>query len=86
MASDISVFFSQASGTSIIMTSGRERPVISRSSTIISMVAESDLPGSTMGRISRISSPNQSLFKSSSRDFMRDTLPRRVFISPLWHM
>src|SRR5690606_19443660 len=86
LASDISGFFSQASGTSIIMTSGNERPVIINNSTTMSIEAESDLPGNTIGRMFFISFPNHLLSISSWRENILATLPLKVFISPLWHM
>ena len=60
------VCFSHASGTNIIITSGSDLPVESRSSTAISIEQESDFPGRIIGSIFLISSPKNSLSRSSS--------------------
>ena len=45
--------------------------------------AESDLFGRIIGNTDLISTPNKSLLSNASRESIRDTLPRRVLISPL---
>ena len=78
--------FSHASGTSIIITSGSDLPVSKRSSTTISIDAESDFPFKITGKILLMSSPNKFDFNSSSLDAILLMLPLMVFISPLWHI
>ena len=82
----ISICFSHASGTSIIITSGSDLPVSKRSSTTMSMEAESDFPLKITGKISFMSSPNKSESNSSSLEFILLIFPLTVLISPLWHM
>ena len=76
--------FSHASGTSIIIISGKDLPEINKSSTTISMDAESDFPGKMIGKtLFRSSLLIKGELNSSSRAFILLILPFNVLISPL---
>ncbi len=78
---------SQASGMSIIMTCGRERPLRVSSSIMLSMYAESDCPPDTTGNSISISSRlNDADCRLFSLVFSQLRLPCMVLISPLWAM
>ena len=79
-------WFDHGSGIIIITACGSERPASTRSSSVLSNIAESLPLGLTMGRIFFTSSPNTSDSNSASRAFIQLMLPRRVLISPLWAM
>ncbi len=78
--------FPYASGTSIIITWGIERPLATRKSTRLSSEAESLPPSRMMGLKSPRCSPNASEASSADRERIHPWLPRRVLISPLWAM
>src|SRR5687767_12257865 len=77
----------QASGISIIITCGKERPLSVSNSTTLSRLAESDWVGSQIGRI--ISSSSRLKYwevKAASAAAIQLVLPFTVLISPLWAM
>ena len=76
----------QASGIIINTASCSLRPLISRNSSTLSKVPESEQSGSTMGNSFGRSSPKRSERTTPSREFMALVLPSRVLISPLWLM
>jgi hypothetical protein len=65
---------------------GKDRPFITRNSSTLSNVAESDRPSRVTGRTFFRSSPSAAYRHSASRAFIQLMLPRRVLISPLWAM
>ena len=71
------------SGTITLMAWGRERPLMTKNSNTLSRLAESLMPGCTMGEILRMS-PSASLLSTLSRACIQPRLPRMVLISPLW--
>ena len=62
---------------------GKSIPFITRNSSVLSSIAESEPAAFTTGRILSISSSITALSIISSRASIRSTLPRMVFISPL---
>ena len=75
-----------ASGIIIITACGSERPASMSSSSTLSNVAVSELPGGTIG-MTFCRSPRNSLEAScDSRARIQLTLPMSVLISPLWAM
>ncbi len=76
----------QASGISMAMTCGSERPDWCRNSTALSSEEESDPSGTITGNRSLILSPKAGLSKTDWRAPIQFTLPRMVLISPLWAM
>jgi len=76
----------QASGIIIMTASCSVRPVISRNSSALSNVPESEQSGSMMGKSFFSSGPNRSLCSTPSRACIQLMFPRSVLISPLWHM
>ena len=75
-----------ASGIIVMIDSGRLRPVMSRNSSTLSKLPESEQLGSMIGKSFSSSSPNSSERSTPSRAFIQLQLPSRVLISPLWHM
>ena len=76
----------QASGIIIITASCSVRPFISRNSSTLSKLLESEPFGCTTGKSLCRSSPKALFVILPSREFMELTLPSRVLISPLWLM
>ncbi len=72
-----------ASGMSMAMTCGSERPDWYRNSTALSSEAESLPPGTITGNSLSISLPCSGLSSTDCRAFIQLTLPRMVLISPL---
>ena len=79
-------WFDHGSGIIIIIACGSERPARTRSSSVLSNIAESLPFGLTIGRIFFVSSPKRSDSNSASRACIQLMLPRSVLISPLWAM
>ena len=75
--------FDQASGTSMVLAIGAERPARTSTSNTESSAAESELPGATIGLMSSASSPKCSLDIRISWLFSQFRLPFSVLISPL---
>src|SRR5690554_6475476 len=77
----------QASGTSIIITCGRDLPVNVSNSTIKSRLAESENLLSVIGiNFFNSSSVKNADFIKLSLDLILLRLPRIVLISPLWEI
>ena len=74
------------SGIVTITASGSSMPFITRNSSVLSSMAESDPAVLMTGRILSISSCMTGLTIVSSRASMRSALPRIVLISPLWRI
>ncbi|MNC95183.1 hypothetical protein D3C83_122380 [compost metagenome] len=74
----------QGSGIIIMTAWATGRPARTRSSRVLSNIAESEPLGLMMGRILAMSSPKASDSKRASRACIQLMLPRRVLISPLW--
>ena len=72
------------SGTMMAMAWGSDSPLMTRNSNTLSMLAESLMPGCTMGLMS-LMSPKAPPKSTLSRAFIHPRLPRMVLISPLWH-
>ena len=70
------------SGTMMLMAWGSDRPLMTKNSSTLSRLAESLIPGCTMGLRSFVS-PSVSLPSTLSLAFIQARLPRMVFISPL---
>ena len=79
-------FVLQASGITIIMACGSERPESSSSSMALSIMAESLPPGVMMGKSFLMSSPNSGERSTDSRACIQLMLPLSVLISPLCAM
>ncbi len=74
----------QASGTSIVLAIGADRPARTSTSNTASSAPESDVPCGMIGLMSPASSPNA--FEAMRISWLRIqlTLPFSVLISPLW--
>ncbi len=59
---------------------------MTRNSSTLSKVAESDSPSRVTGRTFHSSSPKREERQSASRARIQLMFPRRVLISPLWAM
>ena len=75
-----------ASGTSIIITCGSERPLATRKSTTLSSDAESEPPGRMIGLKSSMCSPKMLALQQRLARRIQLWLPRSVLISPLCAM
>src|SRR5581483_4376338 len=73
-----------ASGISIIMACGSERPPCTSSSMALSIFAESEPTGEIIGKIFCMSPLKSSERSTLSRACIQFTLPFSVLISPLW--
>ena len=71
------------SGTISAMAWGSESPLMTKNSSTLSRLAESLMPGCTMGESSWMS-PSASEPSTLSRACIHPRLPLMVFISPLW--
>ena len=78
--------FCHASGTISSTASCSVRPVISKNSSALSKLPESEHSGSMIGYSFCKSSASKSLSNVPCRERMAFTLPRSVLISPLWLM
>ena len=78
--------FCHASGIIIMTAAGRVRPDMSRNSSTLSKLPESEQSGSTTGNSLARSSPKSSDRITPSRAFIQLQFPSRVLISPLWLM
>ncbi len=76
--------FDQASGTSMILAIGADRPARTSTSNTESSAAESELPCGTIGLMSSARSPKAELAMRISWLFIQLRLPFSVLISPLW--
>ena len=76
--------FDQASGISMVLTRGAERPARASTSKAASSAAESELPAWITGLISSPCSRNSTLTMRGSWQRIQLMLPRMVLISPLW--
>ena len=74
----------QASGTSMVLAIGAERPARTITSNTASSAPESEVPAGTIGLMSSAISPNVLEAMRISWLRIQLTLPRRVLISPLW--
>jgi len=70
------------SGTITAMACGSERPLMTKNSNTLSRLAESLMPGCTMGEMA-LMSPKVSDESTDSRACIHPRLPRMVLISPL---
>ena len=70
------------SGTITLMAWGSDKPLMTKNSNTLSRLAESLMPGWTMGVIC-LTSPKASELNTVSRACIHPRLPRMVLISPL---
>ena len=78
------VAFDHASGTSIVLAIGAERPPRTSTSNTASSAPESDAPAGMIGLMSSALSPKAALAMRISWLRIQLMLPFSVLISPLW--
>ena len=71
------------SGTSTLIACGSESPDMTKNSSTLSRLAESDIPDWMIGDIC-LMSPSMSLLRTLSLACIHPRFPRMVLISPLW--
>ena len=81
---DMLASFLQGSGMQIITARGNSIPLITRNSSVLSSMAESEPEVFTTGNTLSMSLSHTALCMVSSRASIRSALPRMVLISPLW--